>query len=117
MPPPPKERKLVDLYVELWSKRYGSVPTVNKFRERWAMKDVMESVGFDRAVEIITYYLRVDRDDRHPLQFFYYNFDNIDRVMKEVEADKLRTKDLMRRTKERVEAARERRSSGNLGGM
>lgn len=115
MPAPPKERKLVDLYVELWSKRYGSTPSVNKFRERWAMKDVMDSVGFDRAVEIITYYLRVDRDDRHPLQFFYYNFDNIDRRMRELAADQERTKELMRRTKERVE--NERRSSGNLGGM
>lgn len=102
----PKERKLVELYIKLYKDRYKTAPVVNKYRERWAMKDVMDSMGYDRAVELLTYYMGVDRDNGHSLQFFYYNFDSIHAYLKKVEEDRARRKKMAEKTKERVERER-----------
>jgi len=37
------------LYQNLYKERYGRIANINKFREKWAMQDVIDSVGFDRA--------------------------------------------------------------------
>jgi hypothetical protein len=40
---------LIGLYLSLYKEKYNKSLTVNKFREKWAMNDVIESVGFQRA--------------------------------------------------------------------
>jgi hypothetical protein len=93
---------LMTLYQSLYKEKYGKVPQLNKFREKWAMQDVIESVGFDRAKELLIYYFSLPKGG-HPLQFFFYNFDRIDSAVSEVEKDKERRRLLLEETKKMVQ--------------
>ena len=90
------------LYESLYKDKYGSSPKMNKFREKWAMQDVIDSVGFDRAKELLVYYFSLPKGG-HPLNFFFYNFDRIDSAISEVERDKERRRLLLEETKKMVE--------------
>ncbi len=93
---------LLSLYTNLYKEKYNKVPTLNKFREKWAMQDVIDSVGFDRARELIEYYFGLSKAG-HPLQFFYYNFDKMDFLKKEIDKDKINRQRLLEETKQMVE--------------
>ena len=90
------------LYESLYKDKYGNSPKLNKFREKWAMQDVIDSVGFDRAKELLIYYFSLPKGG-HPLNFFFYNFDRIDSAVSEVERDKERRRLLLEETKKMVE--------------
>lgn len=89
-------------YEKLYEEKYGKKPTVNKYRDKSAMKDVIDSVGFDRGMELLEYYFKTPKYG-HPLIFFLYNFDRIDRVVKDVIKDKENRKILREATKKMVE--------------
>ena len=93
---------LISLYQSLYKQRYGSVPKINKFREKWAMQDVIDSVGIDRAKDILVYYFSLPKGG-HPLQFFFYNFDRMDSAIEDVKKDKERRRLLLEETKHMVE--------------
>lgn len=93
---------LIGLYENLYKEKYGKKPSMNKFREKWAMQDVIDSVGLDRAKDLIYYYFSLPKGG-HPLQFFLYNFDRIDNAIAEVEKDKERRRLLLEETKNMVE--------------
>ena len=63
---------LLTLYVAMYEKTYTRKPMVNRHRDKWAMQDVIESVGYDRARDLLEYYFRV-RQSGHPLTWFFYN--------------------------------------------
>jgi hypothetical protein len=93
---------LIGLYESLYLEKYNKKPRLNKFREKWAMQDVIDSVGFERAKQLLIYYFKTSKYG-HPLQFFYYNFDKIDRVQNDTEKDKLHRSILREETKKMVE--------------
>jgi len=93
---------LVSLYIALYKTHYSKQPIVNRYREKWAMQDVIDTVGFDRAKELIEYYFKCNKPG-HPLNWFLYNFDRIDDVLVKSDADKERRKMLMAQTKLLVE--------------
>ena len=90
------------LYQNLYKEKYGRVANINKFREKWAMQDVIDSVGFDRAKELLEYYFGLTKNG-HPLQFFFYNFDKMDALKTEIEKDKEKRRLLLEETKKMVE--------------
>ena len=93
---------LIGLYISLYKEKYNKDFTVNKFREKWAMNDVIESVGFQRAKELLIYYFSTNKTG-HPLNFFYNNFDRIDALNKEIKKDKFNRSILLNETKKMVE--------------
>ena len=93
---------LIGIYLSMYKERYNKSLTVNKFREKWAMQDVIDSVGFDRAVELLQYYFKTNKSG-HPLNFFYNNFDRIDQLEKEIKKDKAVRSVLLEETKKMVE--------------
>ena len=93
---------LIGLYENLYSEKYGKKPRLNKFREKWGMQDIIDSVGFSRAKELLVYYFNLPKSG-HPLQFFFYNFDRIDNSHTEVDKDKERRRLLLQETKKMVE--------------
>ena len=66
------------------------------------MKDVIDSVGLDRAKEILIYYFSLHKSG-HPLQFFFYNFEKMDLVKTEIEKDKEKRRLLLEVTKKMVD--------------
>jgi len=89
-------------YSNLYKEKYGKVPRINKFREKWAMQDVIDSVGYERAREVLSYYFKTNKMG-HPLNFFYNNFDRMDAFMENSEKDRQNRRKLMQATKELVE--------------
>ena len=66
------------------------------------MQDVIDSVGYERAKDLLVYYFRTNKSG-HPLSFFFYNFDRIDQLKTEIERDKLNRNLLREQTKKMVE--------------
>lgn len=93
---------LLTLYQNLYKEKYGRAVTINKFREKWAMQDVIDSVGYTRAKELLEYYFGLTKNG-HPLQFFFYNFDKMDALKIEIEKDKAKRRLLLEETKKMVE--------------
>jgi hypothetical protein len=93
---------LLTMYQNLYKDKYGRTITINKFREKWAMQDVIDSVGFDRAKDLLEYYFGLSKNG-HPLQFFFYNFDKMDMLKLEIEKDKEKRRLLLEETKKMVE--------------
>lgn len=102
---------LLSLYASLFKERYNRVPVINRHREKWAMQDVIDSVGFDRARQLLEYYFKTGKSG-HPLQHFFFNFDKLDQIMVELDKDKNTREKLLLETKQMVEE-HEHRSSGN----
>jgi hypothetical protein len=97
---------LIGLYENLYLEKYNKKPRINKFREKWAMQDVIDSVGMDKAKELLVYYFKTVKSG-HPLSFFFYNFDKIDYLKTEREKDAKHRKLLLQATKELVEGGNE----------
>ncbi|NBW58545.1 hypothetical protein EBR43_12390 [bacterium] len=93
---------LIGVYENLYKEKYDKKPRINKFREKWAMQDVIDSVGYDRAKELLVYYFSTNKLG-HPLNFFYNNFDRIDVLYKEIEKDKINRSILLDQTRRMVE--------------
>ena len=93
---------LISIYEMLYKEKYNRAPKINKYREKWAMQDVIDSIGFDRARNVLEYYFRTNRPG-HPLQHFFFNFDKLDQVMIELDKDKLAREKLRMQTKQMVE--------------
>ena len=93
---------LLTQYQQMYKEKYGKLPSINKYREKWAMQDVIDSVGYERAKELLEYYFTTGKIN-HPLQFFFFNFDKIDIIQKEVIKDKKNRKILQEATKRLVE--------------
>lgn len=102
---------LLGKYDTLYKERYGNKPKYNRFKEKWAMQDVIDSVGMDRAQQLIEYYFKVTKPG-HPLTWFFYNFDKLEEMLTSIEADKKRRAMLLEQTKRMVEDS-EHRSSSN----
>ena len=66
------------------------------------MQDVIDSVGFERAKELVVYYFKTNKSG-HPLNFFFYNFDKIDYLKAEIEKDITKRRILREETKRMVE--------------
>jgi hypothetical protein len=90
------------LYQNLYKDRYNKPATINKFREKWAMQDVIDSVGLDKAIDLMNYYFSLDKFG-HPLQFFYYNFDKMEQARIELQKDIEARRLLLEHTKKMVE--------------
>ena len=90
----------------MYQNKYGKMPSLNKYREKWAMQDVIDSIGYNRAKELIEYYFTTGKNG-HPLQFFFFNFDKIDIMEREIKKDKTNRRILQEATKKLVEGENE----------
>ena len=93
---------LVSLYCVLYKEKYKKPIVVNKYREKWAMNDVIDSIGYDRAKVLLEYYFKLKRDG-HPLSWFFFNFEKLDISLQEKEHDKTRRELIRAKTKSMVE--------------
>lgn len=94
---------LLNIYAKEYESKYGRPCQMNKFRDKWAMLDLIDSVGYERAKELIAYYFKTTSNNRHSLQWFMYNFDRLDDMLGKLEADKVRREKIRAATREMVE--------------
>jgi hypothetical protein len=93
---------LVSLYCALYKENYNKQAVVNKYREKWAMQDVIDSVGYDRSRVLLEYYFKMSKPG-HPLSWFFYNFEKLDIMLQQVEEDKTRRELIRAKTRSMVE--------------
>jgi hypothetical protein len=93
---------LVSLYCTLYKQTYNKAPVVNKYREKWAMQDVIDSVGYDRAKVLLEHYFKTTRSG-HPLSWFFFNFEKLDLGLAQLQEDKTRRELIRAKTKLMVE--------------
>lgn len=105
---------LISLYENLYLDKYGKRPVVNRYREKWGMQDVIDSVGYDRAKELLDYYFKTNKPG-HPVNWFFMNFDSMDKMLYQKAEDEINRKKLKQLTKQMVEEmeSNEHRSSSN----
>lgn len=95
---------LISLYAKLYNEKYGKSVVINRYKEKWAMMDVIESIGYERAQELIEYYFRTKKQG-HPIQWFFLNFERLDDMLTKVTLDEERRNMLLLQTKKMVEEA------------
>ncbi len=89
---------LTTYYVKAYTKRYKVAPNVNRNTARWGFESLLMDMPADTVKELIDYYLTADSSRRHPLDWFFYNYERL-------------VEDLADRQKDREERARLRRES------
>ena len=92
---------LVDLYIARYQQIYGKSPQINKFRDKWGMVDVLATVSYTRAVQVIDYYFQTDKKN-HPYNWMLTNFDKLDKALAERDADREHRAKLREETAKRV---------------
>jgi hypothetical protein len=104
---------LLSMYDSLYTEKYGKKPIVNRYREKWGMQDVIDSIGFNRAKEVLEYYFLTSKNG-HPIVWFFNNFDSLNRMMQQRAEDDEHRKKLRGLTRIMVEEMEnEYRSSSN----
>lgn len=93
---------LLSLYSNLYEGMYSTKPTINRYKEKWAMQDVIDSIGFERSKNVLYYYFETGKN-RHPLNFFYNNFERLEDMMIQTKEDKVRNTRVLQETKNRME--------------
>ena len=78
---------LLSLYDSMFKQRYNRPSNINRYREKWGMQDVIDSLGFDRARQVLEYYFKTSKPG-HPIQYFLFNFDRLNQIMIELDKDK-----------------------------
>jgi len=108
---------LIGLYQQLWKTKYGKVVVVNRYKRKWDLLDVVQTIGYDRAREVLEYYFTCNKAG-HPLEWFLANFDKLDESMQKIQDDKVRRILVRARTKQLVEEEDiEHRSSSDNSDM
>ena len=94
---------LLTIYMALYEQKYGKKPRINKYKEKWAMQDVLDSLGsFDQAKDVLNYYFRTGKNG-NPLNFFYNNFDRLEDMMIQINKDVANRARLLEQTRKLVE--------------
>lgn len=94
---------LLDVYSNLYFEKYNKKCALNRYRDKWSMLDLVDSVGYDRAKQLIEYYFKISSKTGHSLQWFMYNFDRIDDMLSQVEEDNVKRAKMREATKQMME--------------
>jgi hypothetical protein len=91
---------LISLYLSLHEKIYQFSPTINRYRIKWGMVDVIDSVGYERARELLAYYFQCESS--HTVETFLNSFDKLDAMLVESEKDAEKRRLLREETRRRM---------------
>ncbi len=101
--------ELVNLYIEIYVKKYDRSPEINRFKQKWGFISMIEDYKFPTAKKIIEYYFKTDRFG-HPVEHLLYNYETLYKNMVEQDRDAAERERLLRETEQRV---REWEARGN----
>lgn len=80
------EYAFIDRYKKLYLTKYGKEPSINKYKEKWAITSLLEDYGHDTVFECLDYYFRTSKVD-HPLTWFFFNFEQLNGSMVSQKSD------------------------------
>jgi hypothetical protein len=94
---------LMGLYAKHYKEVYGTTLVLNRYKWKFSFIDVIETLGFEEACEIVEYYFSIPSSNKHDVKFFLNNFDRMIQIREEKAQDAERTRLLLEQTRKRVE--------------
>lgn len=91
---------LITKYVKLYEQTHGSKPLVNRYRDKWGFKSMIEDLGRDDAAKVIDYYFSLTK--LHDLIDLFRSYDELHRNRLADEEDARRVAQLQIETAKRV---------------
>ena len=110
---------LMDAYASLYELRLGRKPNLNRYREKWGFGDMIDSIGYDRALEVLKFYFDTQRNN-YTTNNLFNTFDKLDLAITQRDQDRARREATRKLTELRVQEwdrEHESRSTGNQRGM
>lgn len=89
---------LTSYYVKAYTSRHKVAPSVNRNTARWGFESMLMDMPADEVKELIDFYLTTASARKHPLDWFFYNYERL-------------VEDLEERRRDREERARLRKES------
>lgn len=77
---------LLNNYAKLYQLKYDKKPTLNKYKEKWGASSLIEDFGIDEVDRVLNYYFKLQKD-KHPLVWFYSNFESLLNALNNTERD------------------------------
>lgn len=93
--------ELLALYVSLYTDKYGSAPSMNRYKYKWGFKAMYEDLGPKPAREVIEYYFKTTRPG-HPLEHLLYNYEKLNQIVKDIAKDEVDRAEWRKKTEQRV---------------
>jgi hypothetical protein len=93
---------LLDYYENKHIERTNKPSGINRIREKWNVKEMLESIGASRARDVINQFFSTKRS-RYDITLMLYNYDSLLQMHELQERDRDRRIELAKQTKERVE--------------
>lgn len=102
---------LTSYYEKKFKEKYHSAAVVNRNDARWKFDAILNGLSVNETKSLIDFWFETDSAQRHPLVWFFYNYDKLIAIKSEqLEDAELRDK-LRHDTEERVKKWRERRAN------
>lgn len=98
--------ELVTMYILLFKEKFGKSPVINRYKQRFALSDILEDMSFDDLKTLLKYYVKVDAEPS--LTSFCYEYDELYMKMQRDAKDTLERNQIRKETEERVRKFRER---------
>ena len=103
---------LITKYVKLYTDRYGTAPTVNRYRDKWGFTDMLNDLGKADAEKVLVYFFALRLTD-HTLIALFRSYDELHKNRLAEEEDKRGVAQLHKETAKRVKEHLEKH--GNRG--
>lgn len=100
---------LSSYYEKVFQDKYGYKPTINRNTARWGWEGILS--GGMKMVEVkslIDFYFETGTTNKHSLQWFFYNYDQVIQTRQEVISDREHREKLRRESQARAKEWRER---------
>jgi hypothetical protein len=110
--PAQKSNEIITLFIKKWETKYGKKPTLNRYKWKWAMQDMISDLGWEDAVAVVDYFFRTDSPG-HNIEKLAYNYEEFHKIRMELDERDRQAVILREQTRKRVEAFEQRRTEGN----
>jgi len=104
---------LTSYYEKLYREKYQTAAVVNRNTAKWGFDSILKGISPEETKELLDYWFSNNSAQRHPLQWFFYNYEKLIETRNAQSEDDARRAALRKETEERVRKWRERR--GNRG--
>lgn len=98
--------ELVTLFMSLFKERFHKTPVLNRYKQRFALSDILEDMSFDDLKMLLKYYVKVDAEPS--LTSFCYEYDELYVKMQRDAKDEAERHQIRKETEQRVREFRER---------
>jgi hypothetical protein len=101
---------LTTYYEKKFKEKYHSAAVVNRNDARWKFDAILKGLSVQETKDLLDYWFSVDSPQRHPIVWFFYNYDKLITAKADQDEDATRRANLRHETAERVKKWRDRRA-------